>query len=122
MQLHKKEDNHDPIENGRCGAMVNLHVGCFSNLPPDFSTFGNNALNTTQSSFANKEYRCDNEEPPLIWIDLLRSTYNHHAKDCFPISESKHATIINTMLPNSSSYREYLIKDIRSNIYTQHKY
>jgi hypothetical protein len=47
MHLNKKEDEHNPLKNGRCGAMVNLPVGCFSNFPPDYSTFGNNALNTT---------------------------------------------------------------------------
>ncbi len=47
MQLNKKEEEHNPQENGRCGAMVNLPVGCFSNVPPYFSTFGKTALNTT---------------------------------------------------------------------------
>jgi hypothetical protein len=116
MQLNKKEDEHNPLKNGRCGAMVNLPVGCFSNLPPDYSAFGNNALNTAQPGFPNKGYRCDNQDPPLIWIDSLRSTYNHPAKDCFPTSESRHITIISSMLPYSSSYRNYLIDDIRSNL------
>ncbi len=34
----------------------------------------------------------------------------------FPTSESKHVIIINSMLPYSSSYRNYLIEDIRSNL------
>jgi hypothetical protein len=46
----------------------------------------------------------------------LRSTYNHLAKKCFPTSESKHVTIISNMLPYSSSYRNYIIDDIRSNL------
>ncbi len=75
MQLNKKEDEHNPLKNGRCGAMVNLPVGCFSNLPPDYSTFGNNALNIAQPGISNKGNRCDYQDPPLIWIDLLRSTY-----------------------------------------------
>jgi hypothetical protein len=116
MQLNKKEDEHNPLKNGRCGALVNLPVGCFSNLPPDYSAFGNNALNTTQPGFPNKGYRCDNQDPPLQWIDSLRSTYNHPAKDCFPTSEPRHITIISSMLPYSSSYRNYLIDDIRSNL------
>jgi hypothetical protein len=116
MELNKQEDEHNPLKNGRCGAMVNLTVSCFSNLPPDYSTFGNNELNTAQPSFLNKGYRCDNQDTPLIWIDSLRSTYNHPAKDCFPTSESKHVTIISSMLPYSSSYRKYLIDDIRSNL------
>ncbi len=52
----------------------------------------------------------------LIWIYSLRSTYNHLAKICFPTSESKHVTIIGSMLPYSSSYRNYLIEDIRLNL------
>ena len=116
MQLNKKEDEHNPLKNGRCGAMVNLPVGCFSDLPPDYSTFGNNALNTAQPSFPYKGYRCDNQDPPLIWIDSLRSTYNHPAKDCFPTSESKHVTIISSTSPYSRRYRNYLIDDIRSNL------
>jgi hypothetical protein len=96
--------------------MVNLPVGCFSNLPPDYSAFGNNALNTARIGFPNKGYRCDNQHPPLIWIDSLRSTYNHLAKDCFPTSESRHVTIISSMLPCSLSYRNSLIDDIRSNL------
>ena len=106
----------DPLKNGRCGAMVNLPVGFFSNLPPNYSSFCNNALNKTQPGFPIKWYRCDNQDPPLIWIDLLRSTYKHPAKDCFPTNESKHVTLINIMLPYSSSYRNYLIDDIRSNL------
>jgi len=54
MQLNKKEDEHNPLKNGRFGSMVNLPVGCFSNLPPDYSSFGNNALNTTQAGFPSK--------------------------------------------------------------------
>jgi len=96
--------------------MINLPVGYFSNLPPDYSTFGNNALNTSQPDFPNKGYMCDNQDSPLIWIDSLRSTYIHLAKNCFPTNESKHVTIINIMLPYSSSYRNYLIEDIRSNL------
>ena len=46
----------------------------------------------------------------------MLSNYSHLAKDCFPISESKHVININIILPYSSSYREYLIKDIRSNV------
>jgi len=46
----------------------------------------------------------------------LRSTYNHLAKDCFPTNESKHVTIMSSMLPYSSSYRSYIIDDIRSNL------
>jgi hypothetical protein len=114
MQLNKKEDKNNPLEKGR--TMVNLPMGCFSNLPPDFSAFGDNALNATQSGLPNKGYGCDNEDPPLIRIDLLLSAYDHPAKDCFPISESKHVTNINNMLPYSSSYRYYLIKSVRSNI------
>ena len=93
-----------------------LTVCWFSNLPPDFWVFCNNALNTTEQGFVSEGYRCDNEDPPLIWIDSLRSTYNNSVKDYFPINESKHVTIINGMLPYSLSYRERLIKDIRSNI------
>jgi hypothetical protein len=96
--------------------MVNLPVGCFSNLPLEYSAFGNNALNTSQPGFPYKGYRCDNQDPPLIWIDSLRSTYSHLAKDCFPTSESKHVTIINSILPYSLSYKNYLIDDIRSNL------
>jgi hypothetical protein len=96
--------------------MVNLLVGFFLNIAPVFSAYDNTALNTSQPGFSNKRYRCDNEDPPLIWIGSSRSTYNHHANDCFPISESKHVTIINNVMPHSSSYREYLIKDIPSNI------
>jgi hypothetical protein len=36
MQLNKKEDEHDPLKNGRCGVMITLPLGFFSNLPPDF--------------------------------------------------------------------------------------
>jgi hypothetical protein len=96
--------------------MEYLPVSCFSNLPPDYSAFGNNAWNITQLGFSNKGYRCDNQDPPLIWIDSLRSAYNHPAKDCFPISESKHVTIIINILPYSSSYRKYQIEYIRSNL------
>ncbi len=96
--------------------MANLPDGCFSNLPPNYSAFGNNALNTAQLGFPSKGYRCDNQDPPLVWIDSLRSTYNHPAKDCFPISESKHVTIISNMLPYSLNYRNNLIDDIRSNL------
>ena len=99
----KQERRHNPLGKGGCDAMVNLPVGCFSNLPPDFSAFGNNALNTSQLGFPNKGYRCDNKDSPLIWIDSLRSTYNHHGKDRFPIGELKHVTNINNMLPYSSS-------------------
>jgi len=45
MQLNKKENEQNPLKNGRCGAMENLPVGCFSNLPAHYSAFGNNALN-----------------------------------------------------------------------------
>jgi hypothetical protein len=97
--------------------MVNLPIGCFSNLPFDFSAFGNNALlNTTNPGFPNKGYRCDDKDPSLIWMDSLRSTFNHPAKHCFPNSEARYVTIISSMLPYSSSYRDYLIKDIRSKI------
>ena len=96
--------------------MVNLPVGWFSKLQLEFSTFGNSALNTARPGFPNKGYKCDNEDPPLIWIDTLRSTYNHPSKYCFLIGESKHVTIINNMLPYSSSYREHLIRDIRLSI------
>jgi len=41
-------------------------------------------------------------------------------KIVFPISESKHVTIISSMLPYCLSHREYLIKDIRSNISNIH--
>jgi hypothetical protein len=116
MQLNKKEDEHNLLNNGTCGAMVNLPVGCFSNLPPDYSIFGNNALNTAQPGFPNKGYRCDNQDPPLIWIDSLRSTYNHSEKDWLPTNESRHVTIISSMLPYSLSYRNHLIDDIRSNL------
>jgi hypothetical protein len=126
MHLNKKEDEHNPLKNGRCGAMVNLPDGCFSNLPPDYYAFGNYALNTTQPGFPNKGYICDNQDPPLIWIYSLRSTYIHIAEDCFPTSKSKHVTIINSIdnsnKPSntsniySSSYRNYLIEDIRSNL------
>jgi hypothetical protein len=101
MHLNKKEDEHNPNKNGRCGAMVNLPVGCFSKLPPDYSAFGNNALNTAQPGSPNKGYRCDNQDSPLVWIDSSRSTYNHPAKNCFPTNESKRVTIINSMLPYS---------------------
>ena len=75
MQLNKKEDKHNPLKNGRCGAMVNLPAGCFSNLPPDYSAFGKNALNIAQPGFPNKGYSCDNQDPPLnmdrfIAVDL----------------------------------------------------
>jgi hypothetical protein len=73
-------------------------------------------LNTTQPGFPNKGYRCDNKDPPLIWIDSLRSTYNHLAKDFFPTSESKHVTIISSMSPYALSHRNYPIDDIRSNL------
>ena len=53
MQLNKKEDEHTPLKNGRCGAMVNLPVGSFSNLLRDYSAFGNNALNTAQLGCPN---------------------------------------------------------------------
>jgi len=96
--------------------MINLPGGRFSNLPTDYSAFGNNALNTDQPGISNKGCICDNQDPPLVWIDSLRSTYNHPTKDCFPTSESKHVTIIRSMLPYSLSYRIYLIDDIRSNI------
>ena len=96
--------------------MINLSVKCFSNLPPDYSTFSNNALNTTQQGFPSKGYKCDNQDPLLFWIDLLRSTYNKLAKVSFPISEYKHVTIVSNVLPYSSSYRKYLIEDIRSNL------
>jgi hypothetical protein len=43
--VKQKRNEHKPLKNGRCGAMVNLPVGCFSNIPPDYSAFGNNALN-----------------------------------------------------------------------------
>ena len=96
--------------------MVNLSVGCFSNLPPYYSAFGNNALNTTHPDFTNNGYRCDNQDPQLVWIDSLRSTYNHPAKRLFPTGESKHVTTINNMLPYSLSYRNSLIDDIWSNL------
>ena len=51
-----------------------------------------------------------------MWIESLRSTYNHPAKDCFPTNESKHVTIISNMLPYSLSYKNYLIDDIRSDL------
>ena len=86
------------------------------NLPPNYSAFGNNALNTAQPGFPNKEYRCDNQDPPLVWIDSLRSTHKYPAKDYFPTSEFKHVTIISTMLPYSLNYRNCLIDDIRSNL------
>jgi len=120
MQLNKKEDEYNPLNNGRCVAMVNLPVGCFSNLPPDYLVFGNTALNTAQPGFPKKGYRCDNQDPPLVWIESLRSSYNHPAIVFFPTSESKHVTIIINMLPYSFSYRNYLIDDIRSNIPSIH--
>ena len=104
----KQERRHNPLGKGGCDAMVNLPVGCFSNLPPDFSAFGNNALNTSQPGFPNKGYRCDNEHQPLIWIDSLCLTYNHHAKESFFINESKHIAIMNRMLSYPLSCREYL--------------
>jgi hypothetical protein len=117
MHSNKKEGKHNPLEKGKCGAMVDLLVGCFTNLLPNFSAFGNNALNTAQPSFLNKGNRCDNEYPRLIiWKYSLCSTYDHSAKDRFLISESKHVTIINIMLPYSLSYKEYLVKDIRLTI------
>ena len=116
LELKKKENEHNPLKNGRCGAMVNLPVGYFSNLPPDYLAFGNNALNISQPHFPSKGYGCDNQDPPLIWIDSLQSTYNHLAKDCFPTNESKHVTIISSIFPCSSKYRNYLIEDIRSNL------
>ena len=80
MQLNTQEDEHKPLEKGRYGAMVNLIVGCLCNLPPDFSTFSNNAWNTAQPGFPNKECICDNQGPPLIWMESLRSTNKHPAK------------------------------------------
>ena len=47
MQFNKIEDEHNPLKNGRCGAMVNLPVDYFSNLPPSYSAFGNNALDNS---------------------------------------------------------------------------
>jgi hypothetical protein len=88
VQNAVKKKEHNPRKNGRCGAMVNSTVGCFSNLPSDYSAFGNNALNTTQPGFPNKGYTCDSQDPPPIRIDSLRSTYYHPAKDCFPTSKS----------------------------------
>ena len=49
-------------------------------------------------------------------MDSFRSTFNHLAKHYFPNSEARHVTIISSILPYSSSCRDYLIKDIRSNI------
>ncbi len=100
--------------------MINFPVGCFSHLPLDYSTFGSNAFNTAQPGFPNKGYKCDNQNPPLVWIDSLRSTYHNLAKDCFPICEYKYVTIISSMLPYSSSYRNYLNEDIRSNLSNIH--
>ena len=60
----------------------------FFESSPDFSAFGNNTLNIALADFPNKGSRCDHEDPPLVYIDSLRSTYNHPAKDPFPISES----------------------------------
>jgi hypothetical protein len=94
MKLNKQEDKPFPLENERCGAVVNLPIGCFSNLPSDFSTFGDNALNTTQPRFSNKGYRC---KPSLIWMDFSRSTFNHPSKHRFPNSEARHVTIISSM-------------------------
>jgi len=34
--------------------VVNLPVVCFSNLPLDYSSFGNNAFKTGQPGFPNK--------------------------------------------------------------------
>ena len=99
MQFNKQEDKHFPLEKGRCEAMVNSPIGCFSNLPYNFSAFGNNALNNAQSSFRSKGYICDNQDPPLIWMVSLRSTFNHPAKYCFPNSEARQVTIISSMLP-----------------------
>ena len=67
--VKQKADEHNPLNNGRCGAMVNLPVGCFSKLPLDYLAFGKNAVNKTQPGSPNKGYRCDNQDPPLIWID-----------------------------------------------------
>jgi hypothetical protein len=65
--VEPKKDEHNPLKNGRCGALVILPGGCFSNLPPNYSAFGNNALNKThQLGFTNKGHRCDNQDPPLI--------------------------------------------------------
>lgn len=116
MQSNHDTDPHNPLPGGRCGALVNLPIGCFSNLPSDFRAFGNGILNNTQPGFPNNGLNCDNLDPPLIWADTLRSTYNHPAKNCFPVSERKHVTIISSMLPYSPTYREYLINDIRKNI------
>ena len=74
IQLNKQEDKKLPLEKGICGAMVNLPIGCFSNLLSYFSAFGNNALNIAQPSFPNKGYICDDQDLPLIWMDSLRST------------------------------------------------
>ncbi len=46
----------------------------------------------------------------------MRSTYNHPAKHCFLVSEAKHVIIIGSMLPYSSSYMEFWINGIRTNI------
>jgi hypothetical protein len=53
MQLKKEEDNDKPLDKGRWWAMVNLPMGCFSKLPPEFLTFGNNALNKAHPGFPN---------------------------------------------------------------------
>jgi hypothetical protein len=115
MQLNKSDDLHHPLTPGRCGAMVNLLIGCFSDLPKKNSAFGNAALNDAQPGFPNKGYGCDKLDPPLRWVDTLRSTYNHPAKHCFPESERMKVTIISSMLPYSSTYRNYLMNDIRKN-------
>ena len=115
MQLNKSEDLHHPLTPGRCGAMVNLSIGCFSDLPKSFSAFGNAALNNAQPGFPNRGFGCDKLDPPLRWVDTLRSTYNHPAKHCFPESERMKVTIISSMLPYSSTYRSYLMNDIRKN-------
>ena len=58
--------------------------------------------------------------PATYMDDSLRSTFNHPAKHCFPNNEAGHVTIISSMLPYSLSYRDYFIKDIRSNILNMH--
>ena len=52
-QLNKEKDKQSPPKKGRCGLIVNLPIGCFSNLT-SFLAFGNNALNTAHRGFPNK--------------------------------------------------------------------
>jgi hypothetical protein len=53
-------------------------------------------------------------------MDSLRSTFNYQGKHCFLNSKAIHVTTFRRILPYSSSYKEHLIIDIRSNIPNVH--